>query len=56
MHAYSELSPSHSPGKRQRTFTAMGVETGTGCVEGNLTECIKNYKIPYSFSITPKTI
>lgn len=34
----------------------MGVETGTGCVEGDLTECIKNYKIPHSFSITPKTI
>lgn len=25
-------------------------------LEGNLTVCIKNFKIPYSFNITPKTI
>lgn len=56
IHEHSEVSPFHAPGKWKRTFIAMGVETGTGCVEGNLTECIKNYKIPHSFSTTPKTI
>lgn len=46
----------YTSGKLKSTFTTMGSRNWNRVLEGNLTVCIKNFKIPYSFNITPKTI